>query len=65
MKKNNPCMQDGKCKNNYPHIFFNKTMQSKDSYPIYRRKDDKRQLSIRNAILDTRWVVSYNPYLLT
>ncbi|KAK9274459.1 hypothetical protein L1049_021706 [Liquidambar formosana] len=40
-------------------------MQGKDAYPIYRRKDNKRQVRVRNQMLDNRWVVPYNLYLLT
>lgn len=65
LRINNLCMLDGKCKNRYYCSFCSKTMQSQDSYPIYRRRDDKWQVFVRNAILDNRWVVSYNPYLLT
>ena len=52
LKKNNACMRDGKCRNNYHPLFSNKTMQSKDSYPIYRSRDDRRQVSIHYATLD-------------
>ena len=41
LKKNNPCIRDGKCRNNYHRPFSNKTMQSKDSHPIYHRRDDR------------------------
>ncbi|TVU30935.1 hypothetical protein EJB05_22589, partial [Eragrostis curvula] len=40
------------------------TQQGKDSYPIYRRRDDGQIVEVRNAKLDNRWVVSYNPTLL-
>lgn len=65
-KKNNSCMpaRYGECKNYYSHSFSSKTMQGKDSYPIYRRRYDKWKVLIRNITLDNRWVVP-NPYLLT
>lgn len=65
LRINNSCMRDGKCKNRYPRSFYLKTMQSQDSYPIYRRRDEKRQVFVCNATLDNRWVISCNPYLLT
>jgi hypothetical protein len=36
----------------------------KDSYPIYRRRDDGQVVEVRNAKLDNRWVVPFNPSLL-
>ncbi|XP_045084652.2 uncharacterized protein [Aegilops tauschii subsp. strangulata] len=38
--------------------------QGKDSYPVYRRRDDGRRAKVRGKMLDNRWVVPYNPYLL-
>ncbi|ONM22141.1 hypothetical protein ZEAMMB73_Zm00001d005805 [Zea mays] len=40
------------------------TLQGKDSYPIYRRRDDGHKEKVRGCELDNRWVVPYNPYLL-
>jgi hypothetical protein len=37
---------------------------SKDSYPVYRRRDDGQVVEVRNAKLDNRWVVPFNPSLL-
>ncbi|XP_048551207.1 uncharacterized protein LOC125530835 isoform X1 [Triticum urartu] len=36
----NVCMQNGSCKNYYPRPFNPSTLQGKDSYPIYRRRDE-------------------------
>jgi hypothetical protein len=36
----------------------------KDSYPVYRRKDDGQVVEVSNAKLDNRWVVPFNPSLL-
>lgn len=57
-------MQDLKCKSQYPRPFNQNTLQGKDSYPVYRRRDDGRQSKVRRQMLDKRWVVPYNPYLL-
>ncbi|RCV32727.1 hypothetical protein SETIT_7G026600v2 [Setaria italica] len=52
------------CKNHYPWPFCDSTLQGKDLYPIYRRRDDGHKEIIRGHILDNQWVVPYNPYLL-
>jgi hypothetical protein len=57
-------MIDGQCRFHYPRDFCNATQQGKDSYPIYKRRDDGRVVRIRGADLDNRWVVPYNPSLL-
>ena len=60
-----PCTKNRpSCKNNYPRPFNETTIQGKDSYPIYRRRNDGRTETVRNCKLDNRWVVPYNPYLL-
>nr|XP_051191002.1 uncharacterized protein LOC127304355 [Lolium perenne] len=64
LKPNNVCMQDGVCKCRYPRAFNENTVQGKDSYPVYRRRKDGRHAKVRGQILDNRWVVPYNPYLL-
>ncbi|KAG5532360.1 hypothetical protein RHGRI_026852 [Rhododendron griersonianum] len=60
----NVCMKNGKCKNHYPKNFTQATTVATDGYPIYRRRNDGRQVRVRQQILDNRWVVPYNPYLL-
>ena len=60
----NVCMQDLKCKSKYPRPFNQNTLQGKDSYPVYRRRDDGRQAKVHRQMLDNKWVVPYNPYLL-
>lgn len=64
LQKNCPCMIDGNCRFRYLRQFCPATQQGKDPYPIYRRRDDGRQVKVRNAVLDNRWVVPYNPGLL-
>uniref|UniRef100_A0A453GBK2 Helitron helicase-like domain-containing protein n=1 Tax=Aegilops tauschii subsp. strangulata TaxID=200361 RepID=A0A453GBK2_AEGTS len=60
----NVCMQDNECKCRYPRPFNENIVQGKDSYPVYRRRDDGRRAKFRGKMLDNRWVVPYNPYLL-
>nr|XP_027118421.1 uncharacterized protein LOC113735625 [Coffea arabica] len=65
MNPSNPCMkQNHKCRNNYPKDFSEYTKHGKNSYPIYRRRDDGTKIYIREHELDNRWIVPYNPYLL-
>ncbi|PWZ13684.1 ATP-dependent DNA helicase PIF1 [Zea mays] len=60
-----PCTKGRKsCKNHYPRPFSDTTLQGKDSYLVYRRRDDGRTEKVRGCELDNRWVVPYNPYLL-
>ncbi|ONM31301.1 hypothetical protein ZEAMMB73_Zm00001d040413 [Zea mays] len=60
-----PCTKGhASCKNHYPRPFYDATLQGKDSYPVYRRRDDGRKEKVRGFELDNRWVVPYNPYLL-
>ncbi|XP_071912382.1 uncharacterized protein [Coffea arabica] len=61
----NACMtKNGVCRNNYPKDFCEETIQTVDAYPQYRRTNNGVQVTIRGAILDNRWVVPYNSYLL-
>lgn len=46
LRKNSPCMVNGKCRFHYPRPYSTKTMQGKDAYPIYRRRDDGTQVSV-------------------
>ncbi|ONM20919.1 hypothetical protein ZEAMMB73_Zm00001d005363 [Zea mays] len=65
LNPNCPCTKGRKsCKNHYPRPFSDTTLQGKDSYPVYRRRDDGRTEKVRGCELDNRWVVPYNPYLL-
>ncbi|XP_075492550.1 uncharacterized protein LOC142530613 [Primulina tabacum] len=59
-----PCMKKNSCKYNYPKDYSEATKYGTNSYPIYRRRDDRHIINIRGSQLDNRWVVPYNPYLL-
>lgn len=63
--KNNSCMLNDQCKYHYPRSYCERTIQGKDGYPIYRRRNSGLAVQVRNAQLDNRWVVPYNPYLLS
>ncbi|XP_027177834.1 uncharacterized protein LOC113776981 [Coffea eugenioides] len=59
------CMRKNRtCKNNFLKNFCEETIQTLNAYPEYRRRDDGVQIKIKSALLDNRWVVPYNPYLL-
>jgi hypothetical protein len=63
---NNICMKkDGNCKNHYPKQFCDETTIGNDSFPRYRRRDNGANAKVQGHNLDNRWVVPYNPYLLT
>ncbi|AQK59598.1 hypothetical protein ZEAMMB73_Zm00001d053542 [Zea mays] len=65
LNPNCPCTKGHvSCKNHYPRPFSDTTLQGKDSYPIYKCRDDGRKEKVRGCELDNRWVVPYNPYLL-
>ena len=61
----NACMNNGKCKSHYPKPFRSETENSEDCYPKYRRRKDGRMIRARGHDLDNRWVVPYNPFLLS
>jgi hypothetical protein len=52
------------CKNRYPRPFCDVIVQNKDSYHVYRWREDGRKEKVRGHELDNIWVVPYNPYLL-
>ena len=59
-----PCMRDGSCSKKYPKEFSSVTTTANDGYPIYRRMDNSRSVELGGCLLDNRWVVPYNPFLL-
>ena len=64
IRRNAPCMRDGKCTKKFPKAFAECTTTGNDSYPIYQRRNIKRTAQVNGLELDNRWVVPYNPYLL-
>ena len=60
---NKPCMnQNGVCTKGFPQEFSDETALPSEKYPVYRRRDDGRCIEKRGAVLDNRWVVTYNPF---
>ncbi|XP_047254854.1 uncharacterized protein LOC124888485 [Capsicum annuum] len=61
----NSCMKKkGYCKHKYSKEFIEKTTKGKNSYLIYRRRNNGKNVKIRGHFLDNTWVVPYNPVLL-
>nr|XP_043615698.1 uncharacterized protein LOC122587585 [Erigeron canadensis] len=67
LRPDNPCMEGEprKCRFHYPRQFNETTVQGDDSYPLYRRRNKGLTVEKCDKPLDNRWVVPYNPYLLT
>ena len=59
-----PCMIDGECNKYFPKKFCTHTTLDDDGYPTYRRRDDGRNVQIGETVLDNRFIVPYNAYLL-
>lgn len=59
----NTCMQNGKCKYHYPRPYKKKSIQAKDGYPIYKRRDGRIE-SDHGINMTNQWLVPYSPYLL-
>jgi PIF1-like helicase/Helitron helicase-like domain at N-terminus len=64
LRKSSPCMRNGHCRFHYPRQFNETTIQGKDSYPVYHRRNNGRIVHVRDCELDNRWVAPYNPHLL-
>jgi len=62
---NAPCMEEGKCKKQYPRKFQFETVTNVNGYPIYQRRDMGCTLLVHGVELDNHWVVPHNVYLST
>ncbi|KAL7104044.1 hypothetical protein ACP275_08G219500 [Erythranthe tilingii] len=59
-----PFMQDGKCTKYFPKTFCDRTSHDEDGYPLYKRRDNGAIINKGGVVVDNRFVVPYNPYLL-
>jgi hypothetical protein len=63
-----PCMEDGKCKKDYPKRYVAETRKPDDQiYPLYRRRSvamGGQEYSYKGRAIDSCWIVPYSPYLL-
>ncbi|XP_073120000.1 uncharacterized protein [Henckelia pumila] len=64
VRKNSPCMSDGRCTKHFPKKFVDVTSVDEDGYPVYRRRDNGRTVQKNGVDLDNRYVVPHNHYLL-
>jgi hypothetical protein len=62
---NAPCMEESKCKKQYPRKFQSKTITDVTEYPIYRCRDMGHTVLVHGIELDNPWVVPHNVYLST
>lgn len=58
-----PCMENGMCTKQYPKAFQEKTIETIDGYPMYKRSENGVTVEKKGVRLDNRWIVPYNPYL--
>ena len=63
LNPNSPCMKDNQCSKDYPKSFNEKTALAVNGYPLYRRRDNGRTITVGSKQIDNRWIVPYNPYL--
>ena len=66
---NAKCMENGKCAKGFPKPFNPQTRLQSDGYPVYMRLENGimapvRSIKNRSFVMDNRWVVPYNPYIL-
>jgi hypothetical protein len=59
------CMKDGRCSKGFPKPFQEETVMSRSGYPIYARPNDGRVFEVRKFPADNRWIVPYNPHVLS
>ena len=59
-------MKDGTCSKEFPKQFQMETEENVDGYPRYRRREGEGSTFTNQdgVIIDHRWVVPYNPYLI-
>ncbi|KAK1366929.1 hypothetical protein POM88_042490 [Heracleum sosnowskyi] len=62
--QNYGCMMDGKCTKYYPKDFRTETTIDSNGYPVYRRRDDKRIIQLKDIEIDNMFIVPYNRGLI-
>lgn len=63
-KTDAPCNVKGVCTKRFPKDFSDSTSIDDDGYPVYMRRDNGRTVLKGKTLLDNRYVVGYNTYLL-
>uniref|UniRef100_A0A1U7VM58 Uncharacterized protein LOC104217469 n=1 Tax=Nicotiana sylvestris TaxID=4096 RepID=A0A1U7VM58_NICSY len=64
VRKSSPCMRHGRCTKHFPKKFVQNTTIDEDGYPVYKRRDNGRNIQKEGIELDNRYVVPHNRYLL-
>lgn len=59
-----PCMRENVCTKRYPKEFSSQTVKCVNGYPLYRRPDNKRTVTVGRHVIDNKWIVPYNKQLL-
>ena len=62
--KKSPCMMENKCTKHFPKRYNVNTTIDEDGFPVYRRRDDGRNVKKSGTTLDNGFVVPYNRNLL-
>uniref|UniRef100_A0A1S3ZD48 Helitron helicase-like domain-containing protein n=1 Tax=Nicotiana tabacum TaxID=4097 RepID=A0A1S3ZD48_TOBAC len=63
-RKSSLCMQSGRCTKHFPERFVESTTIDEEGYPVYRRRDNGRNIKKDGIDLDSRYVVPHNRFLL-
>eukprot|EP00794_Sanderia_malayensis_P017148 gene17148-biopygen14755 len=58
------CMEDNKCKKNFPKKIVQQTEPNVDGYPLYRRRGQHNSVKKGQRRLNDTWVVPHNRHLL-
>eukprot|EP00794_Sanderia_malayensis_P020993 gene20993-biopygen15499 len=58
------CMEDSKCKKNFPKKIVQQTKPNVEGYPLYRRRGQHNSVKKGQRRLDDTWVVPHNRHLL-
>ena len=61
---NSVCMVDGQCDKEFPKDFQQETMTNVSGFPVYRRRNNGENVQVGTHVVDNRFVVPYNKYLL-
>jgi hypothetical protein len=62
---NAPCMEENKCKKQYPRKFQSEMVTNVNGYPMYWCRDTRHTVLVHGIELNNCWVVSHNVYLST
>jgi len=58
------CMKNGKCSKDFPKPHNDFTRIDSKGFPIYRRWKSGPTTIVKNIVVNSSWVVPYNPFLL-